>query len=759
MATVSICGYAKPRTAGIPLIEGVRISRLADLDRIVGTRSFIATDLSLGPWRGCQAAEELEAQAGLTTQSSFGMAPSAPSESMPAYADFIGRAIDGESSGDQVTFDALKRASRLADFLRRGPVSLSLIFAPCPGIGWDRHDALLIRFLAEALGEDNDHLMLVSGWKEEPFPLPDCAILWSDTSRVDSVSACNSLLGLVPGIVDHDVKSILGTEPGSIGLYRKLSGGRTLLGPELRRHPTSVTRNEYDRFAAIVAPIGWLAAYAQCYGNNFHVSPSFLCEQARFRLAEGGNEIALRLIDRAAVCSHTPEDVAKTQSCAQGTRIALMRFKEAALCSDPPRSIPAAVRSFLLQCKGWGLVMCDDAERAASYLNEARLLASDDGSREYLYLLNISALAAYKRGDFDGALKLERFIEDSLAVQTSRDWHLRYINSINSARLHFRSGANEKAAAYYDRAFETTLGVRSESDRIYANVCRARVLTRQSGLASALPHWLRASLHWAASDVPETLAPRVMRGILRRSLGAGEHPVEAVSAALIEQLLPTIEAAGIGSINALSDSRPVFLYSAHIDREILCAMGHGVGIPGCGIVAVPWKAVPVFSGEYYDRLREVLWQVLGQLIPGDWEGQGTVVIDDRFGLEIPATKAELLGVCVRLAVPRIHFGGKAIELDESLRSRLEMQSVLRLGQAVDHLKFSNGKVLVSFRRYLPSRVFTGADVAMLADVANGPVSVDKLLSALPERSPDVLARLRSLERLRVVAVELENGDV
>ncbi len=757
-ATATIRGQVKPRTAATPVIEGMRISRLEDLDRVVGSREFIAADLSLGPWRGCQAATELESQVGLIPESSFGMDLAAPGDSMPTYADFVGKAIDSESNGDRVTLDALRRAANLAEVLLNGPRSLCLVFAPCPEIGWDRHDSLLIRFLAEALTTSEGQLILVSGGKEEPSPLPDCEIRWNSAPRFEN-ERCHSVLGLIPGIVDPAITSILEPEMGSLGSYWPLNGGGVLLGPEWRRRPSTVPRNEYDRLAAAISPIGWLAAYAQCYGNNYHVSPSFLREQARLRLTEGGHEIALRLLDRAFACSHTPEDVAKTQCYAQGARIALMRFKDAALCSDPPRSVPAVIRSFLLQCKGWGLVMCDQSDRAKSYLHEARLLASDQGSREHLYLLNISALAAYKQGDFEGALQLEQCIEKSLAAQKKPDWHLWYINSINSARLYFRSGANDKAAAYYERAFDTTLGVRSESDKVYANVCSARVLTKQSGPASGLWQWLRAGLHWVTSYAPETLAPRVTRAIVGRPLAAGEHSVETISAAFIEQILPTVEATGISFDDSLFQSPPVFLQSGYLEAKLLSAMGRGIGVPGCGVVALPCVTLPVFSGGHYDRLRSLLWLILREVIPGDWDQTRTVVIDDRFGCEIPVTKAELVNTCLRLGVPRMCFCGEVLKIDESLRHRLEMQSLVRLGRAVDNLEFSNDGVAISFRRYLPSKFFTGTRAALLAEIVNGPISVEELGRKFSDRSSALLARLRTLESLRVLAIELENGAV
>src|SRR5215469_9913882 len=138
------------RHASAPAPETLCIGSLRDLTHLLEGGSCIATDLSLGAWRGCQAATELEEQLGLESGTICGVEVSAPQgNSMPLYADFIGNAIDAEASGDRVIIDALERAGRIA---ARAP-DYCLILAPRFGLPWAAHDAALVRFLAEALGE------------------------------------------------------------------------------------------------------------------------------------------------------------------------------------------------------------------------------------------------------------------------------------------------------------------------------------------------------------------------------------------------------------------------------------------------------------------------------------------------------------------------------------------------------------------------------------------------------------------------------
>ncbi len=154
----------------------------------------------------------------------------------------------------------------------------------------------------------------------------------------------------------------------------------------------------------------------QFHGSNVYVEPWFLYRQAHSRLSEGGAGITLRLIERIVVRTPIGPQWGIFQSYAQGLRIALRRFAEVAEI-DIPANLPIKMRSFLLQTQGWGLVMIGDAPRADKCFALARSFMEiiDHNSREYLYLLNISALCLLKMNDIAGALAMEKRIEEGIA--------------------------------------------------------------------------------------------------------------------------------------------------------------------------------------------------------------------------------------------------------------------------------------------------------------------------------------------------------
>src|SRR5262249_11299792 len=161
----------------------------------------------------------------------------------------------------------------------------------------------------------------------------------------------------------------------------------------------------FDRLGGLARSHGWLDAYAQYYGNKLYVEPWFLYVEGQRRFAEGGTGITLRIMERAIAHVRVGLDWGILQSYAQELRVSSHRFAAAAGVADPPTSLPAELRGFLLQCKGWGLVMLDELPRAEECFQQAREL-TDPGSRdrrEYLYLLNISALCRLKAAEIENA--------------------------------------------------------------------------------------------------------------------------------------------------------------------------------------------------------------------------------------------------------------------------------------------------------------------------------------------------------------------
>jgi tetratricopeptide (TPR) repeat protein len=720
MADRCITRYAGPIT-----LEGIRASTLTALRAAFAGSGDdpvpVVADLSLGAWRSHQVAAEFYAQLRPAIAYPAALATGAVPTS---YGEFAGAGIDQETQGDRSIIAALDLATGLVNAVRTGPPRCFLVLAPRFNLPWESEDVALLSFLAEGLRGSSTRLVLVAAEGEDP-PLPaGWVVSWQGAPEDRPAVGNQSLGGLVPGLLTPDIAGALdGAALSAAGGVLALGGGHLLVAPEYRRSPHTVPRLEYDRLAVAAQPFPWLEAYAQCYGNNLYVDSAFLSAEGQRRFVEGGYGISLRLVERAVTGAATPAAQVPFLVQLQGMRIALQRYRELAGMPDPAPAAWPPMRAILLKAKGWGLTMMNDAPRAAPYFEQAQqLLAENPSSREYLYLLNIAALNKMKLGDVAGAFANEQVIEATLARQPRRDWHLEYINSINLARLYRRMERLTEAEEYYERAFATTLGVRSENDTLYTNVSLARLHAECGRTDEAFLGWLRAGLHWASNSVPEALGERIVRAILSPQADRTGSLAEAISGALATLLRNAARAMNDPAVGAVSDldcatlEAPAFVGSGWFASSRTppvpdCA----VGGPGWSILATGVAYPPPFAGPQHRQLRALLYALLQALAPGaPLAGAPTLVVDDRMGQELARTFAELLDTCLRFDVPKMVFDGEVTELGVDVRARLVREAHVQLGPAVAEVEFDGSTARVSFKRYRSPVVLDAADSAILA---------------------------------------------
>jgi tetratricopeptide (TPR) repeat protein len=642
-------------------------------------------------------------------------------------------AVHADAAGDPQAAVAAAAAAAVARAVRRRGPHAAVVVAPRFGLPWADEDLV---FLELILAESADLDVVVASAPDAiGLPEPACG---SVALRIPA-DAPASVVALVPGIVEPSVRSTLagllaGSDAGLLPLARQF----TLVPPECRRPPADVPRHEYDWLAVLAGGVPWLAAYAQCFASDELVDPRLLHAESARRWSEGSASAAIRLAGRAAECARSAAERELLQCWSAGLRIALRRFGELAEWPDPPATAGSATRGFLHQAKGWGLVMSGRAAEADAHLEQARALyGAGAGSREHLYLLNISALARLRLGDAAGALALEEAIAGDAAALDPPDPALEYLNAINLARLRRRLGDLEGARRDYSRAFDVTLGTRSDSELVYTNVTLGRLAAGSGDPDEALLCALRAALHWLAGAVPEAIGSRTLAAVVGRPWPPRARPeVAEVAAALTAQLNDAALACGLAAV-ATSDPAPAFVRSDAADREGLEL--RAAGADGVGFLT----AMPALPGRRIcpeqARLGALVRDLLDTLCPGsDVATAGTIVVDARFGREVPVTAAELLGVCIRLGVGQMVVSGLAVTLDEATRSALERSASVRLGPAVSSIE-RNGTV--RFKRILPPRPLDGDEAQVIG-------SLDRL---------DIgrtLRVVRALEAGRVVTVDL-----
>jgi hypothetical protein len=767
VGTPEICPATS--VALVPRLAGLHAPTLQILREVIPggcsgeVYPWVVSDISLGGWRSHQVAAEFCAQLALAPPRpplAASLGPPLARHGELSYADLISQGIDAEALGDAATLTAMDAATRIVAAVQAGPPQIFLVFAPRYSINWEPEDLLFVQLLAPRLESTGSQLILA--YVDPPAVPIDLSIEWLNQPQPAPPPGAGGLLGLVPGTVDPQMAAAVKAAErigAALVVMLPLAHGHMLIAPECRRLPSAVPRLEYDRLATAAGECDWLRAYAQYYGNNAFVEPQFLLRQAWQRFSEGGSAVALRLLDRATACSVTPLERAIAVCQAQGMRIALQHFGDAAQAPDPSEAVPATLRSFLLQAKGYGFVMSGDPESAMAYLRRARALFEPDlVSREYLYLLNISALASLKLGDPHAALAIERDIEARVATLPTPDWHLKYITCINIARLSRRLGDLEATRCSYDLAFATTMGVRSESEAVYTNVCAARLETERGYCLEAFLAWLRASLHWVAARTPEALGARVANSLVGPLPASPERLVEEVSQVLLSSLAGAARESGQASVvtTATADldmAAPVFVRADCLTAE--ARPDWALGGPGWSVLGSSRRlacTVARVDTQSRRRLRALVCRLLARLSSaGELDDAETIVVDDRLGQELATTASELLESAVRLEVSRLSFGDTYLTLGESAQARLEAQARVQLGSAVARVDLGASCATVTFKRSLPTATVSSEVGLLLTELSNNP-SLTELSARVPSTRNlgELWRQLRALEASRMV---------
>jgi len=756
------------RRASLPPLECIRAGTLDGLLAALsleGIANPVVADLSLGAWRSHELARSCFAQLEVAWPlpsptppewrgfTSTWMAPISADGSVQrdAAAAVIGDWIDSEGRGDSAALSALMLAEGLLAALDDEPLSL-VVLAPRFGLPWQTESALFLRYLAYGK-RPADRLILLG---DEHLGKDECAgfeLRWSDAPARPPRPRPTGLVPLVPSCLDPKTQQALGAEGHA------LRAGWRLVPPEWRIAPSATPRLVYDRLAA--APVdSWLLSFAHVHGNNYFVDPWFLCAEANQRLAEGGHDIALRLMERAAVCAQRAADRAAIQALAQGFRIALMRYGEVIAAPDPSPALSPSLRGALMMTKGWGLVMSGHARRAEPYMESAReLLGPIFGrNRQFLYLLNISALNRVNLGDLDGAMALEKEIEAASAALEDSDYHLAYVNWINIARLHRRRHEFDIAETYYERAFATTAGARTESDLVYINVCMARLHAARGNIRAAFLAWLRAALHWLSCDAPEALGWRVLSTVLGRKATPADTPVPEMAMALSKHLRAAAASAGVTSLPEISRCAPTFMRA---DRALISGgaaaltSAEAIGADGFGVIVTAAPGCPAFDDPCHETLAALVRDLLAlEARCSTLVEYPTILVDDRHGQELPTVHEELIATCLRRSVNRARFNGEVIELPASRRAALLDCTEVRRGPAVARVEPLCDGCRIYFKRYRSPCLLSADEGAVLA-AADAGVTLPDLWPQLKRERDEVIGLVRQLEAKRVVEIRVD----
>lgn len=724
---------------GTPTTQALR-------ERLGEPRRWVVADLTCGAWAGRTAAAQLCTQLDIRAHWTTDPPPDSwttdPHEWR--YAQVIAESIDREAAGDRIVIAAAVAARSVATALYARPdLDGCAVVLPTP-----TSTTGLTRF-------DNEFLAELGRWQTCPLHFLD----WSADAACPP-QATVSPVALVPGVLEPCLAAAVAGARDRDGLVESASGA-LVVGPELRRTAAAASQLDFDRLAAAPGDPS-LTAYAQRYGSAYFAQPELLCRQGWSELAEHHEEGAIELVAHAVRSARTPLERAICAAQLGGMAIALRRF-ELASALTVPHGVPGELRGFLRQCRGWGLVMSGDPAGALVELDAAAAdLAGWTDRVEYLYLLNITALAALRSGDPGRALALEQRIDTTIKRSATRDDRLGYVNDLNLARLYRRRGESVQAGRHYAAAFATTRGTGTPHDVLHAEVCRAYIEGQQGQDAAAASSWLRAAILWAALRFPRALGQRVAAAIT--GIGKLGDPIDpaAVSAALLQRLggsEPTYAGLAVPDILWADGDDPERcadgVYRFVPDAVTVCADGWAVAMlpPGAGSASPDATA-----DEGMAALRRIIaarLRAAAPLLGPGWTG-GSIVVDDRLRRGLPRDRVGALESALRLGIRRIVVDGVEIHIDDACAAWALQRSRVRLGAGVAAVDGQGSACRVAFRRYRQPLVLSGAPVAVLKAVrtARAPTVAD--VAADAGLDPDsAVSVLRRLEHDRVVELLLD----
>lgn len=673
--------------------EGIHFQSWNQVRELLDTTDLseisILSDLSFGAWKGHWVASELQMQLDISVDGAV-----QPMLNEGNYADIVGRLIDNESEGDRNFLFALESCIQICDAIENKGIDYILIIPPHAGNDWEEENLQLMYLLFHALKESEVTVILLCSpgsvipenweisYRNEPAPIE-----------------MEPVIPPFPGIVDLETLPLLKNQPGDFALLRN---NRVVLNPLKRGECWEDTPEAAWRKTSHIAALFELRTRQK-------PNRELIEQEAMLRFKEGAYGIALKLLNALLLKAENNLEREEIRSQIQNIRIALMDFESAATEQDPPDDLPDSYIASLSLSKAWGLVMINQPELAEKYFEKARkFLKESEFPRLYLYLLNISALNKLRNGDMETAFAFEKRIEQTLAEQEERDWHITYVNYINQARLFKKIGDYKTSEHYYQLAFGINYQLKNESDLLYTNFCFAQLVELEEKNNEALVYWLRTCIHWLSNPLPEMLAPRVAQAILAKRLSNKRGEVEELSAKLYESL------SRICSKNDLEvDESSRLNYTRPGTTSAIPELA--AGKPGWGMLLSTADSDRIYDGDQYDQLNALVTGCLQALLPAvQWKNYRTVMTDTLFGSELPQTSSELLLLSLRFGVNKINFDNHFYELKNEDLTNLSFKIKASVSPAIRFVvPCQDGTVWVYFKRYLPPVLLDKEETALL----------------------------------------------
>ena len=694
----------------------------------------ILVDLSLGAWRPREAAGQLALALGID------IGPGLPSDPANSPITLERRGLDVAATGDPVAVLCLEDARRIASVLP--PTGTITILAPRFGRGLGTLNDWFFHFLRRTalqlslVGPEPATVMARSAFErgeDGAAPPPGKAIeTFPDEQQ--------HLLRFFPGLLPRRIVARTGLDPSAAALM-PVGAAHFLVPPAYRDTDPATAAATLDAMAALEELDDGFKALAETFCTAHFADSAALARLAADAFHSGETDLARELATRARVVARDPEAAAAADLVRQEIRLHQQRHAEILASPEPSRRASDRVRQRLAHLRLRAAIERGDRGPAPAGV-EALVARLDAGAAtpDELHLLCLHVATRLGAGDTaDLAGRIAKAVE-----ATGDDRVLIEVLGLQTA-IARRSGDLAAARRTLGRQLAVTAGSRSLAEIVTMNVERARIADDPASEA-ARAAWLRAAFAWLAFEPFEAFPASAVGSVL----GTTSVPRGQIDQAISETITRALAQWPPGEKTVADELLP----AVHFRRSGIADPERIIGGPG---IAVLWSRqmdwVP--PSPFRQQLLAVAWSLFRQSFPDSEAREGTVVVDDNLGDDLPATREAALAAALRLNVPEVRFGGERIVLDATNRPRLATDLRIGLSPAVSGLSGPNDAPVVRFRRRFPEITVTGEEAAAIGPLRDGgrmPLGTLSVLMGRPLAETERL--MRGLEAKRVVRIEL-----
>lgn len=706
---------------------------------------LLVSDVSLGAWRNQHVATELAEQLELALPGRAAPARANPARSQAvSYGQLVGQGIDAEAEGDRHFIDGVDSVASLRGVLSPLLPRTILVLLPRQSYHLGRDNIVFIYLLAQWVGQSAHRLLLVN---TDGNPAYDTTFRWTinypvaDNHPDPEPRHPASELAFVPGLIDAPMLPIANHADWASRHLIPLANGYFVVRPEAR--PTLPPAN-----AAVLQQIGQRKPYIMAYCQYYGRATPFLIGYAWQAYMGGNAELGLLLLKKCEDSAESIHQKGEFTAQLQGMRIADMRFAEAAREELPSPLIANRLQSFRHQTIGWGKAMTGDFIAAELHFDQAAELQKPFADPlEEAYFNNIRAFAQYRTGNVHQALRLEKAVEQLHHAQPQEDYRLTYINSINQARLYRSLKVYDKADLYYEKAFATTVGNRSESDLIYTHICRALLSQDRGQDGESFANWFKAALYWVAASYPEAIGWRTLSGITNRRFSPTDDVIEETSRALLLRLHDLHRRCYGTELDYATTTDAGFVMASRQPVAPTAVAGSSILLVSTSDTPV----APVIDGEQYRLLRQFLTAFL-RLELGIAPGHAILVPDDGYDT-VPSLEALLL-LSWQQRVSQLVWKKYSVIITEPAMQQWISTIRTKLSEAIATVISSDQGGEVQYKRYRQPLLLTPQAMQFIRRFSLSPALSELVTDTEPKQSAEVMSLFVKQKLIRYYSPEL-----